>query len=81
MTKPPFRLVYGGGDIVEALEDALQKAKAGEFDAVVIVGITKTGFCGSHWAHVDDMAHPWARMLSAVASTQHELLANGLETG
>lgn len=79
MTKPPLRLIHGGYDVVEALEDALKKAKAGEFDAIVISGITTDGHSGTHWAHRDDMAHPWSRMVAAVAASQHDLMVDGLK--
>lgn len=77
-----LRLISGDGDVVDAIEALLDRAKAGEIDGVVLVEIgDRHGRPASawSWAHRDDIAVAWARLLAAVAATQHELLTDGLE--
>lgn len=67
-------LIQGGGDIVEFLSDALERAQRGEFDAVAICCTTPSGIqWGSAWK--EGTPAPWARLLASVTSAQHDMLA------
>lgn len=72
----PMRLVFGGKDIIEQLEDALTRARSGELQGVIICGISEGG---SGWigAHVDDTPYPWSRLLAAVSAAHHDLIVDG----
>lgn len=74
-----LRLMPGGGEMVDALEDALDRVRSGELEGIVICGITSLQTCGWTWAHKDGIPAPWPRLLAAVASAEHELVAKGLE--
>lgn len=80
MNTPELRLIPGGGDMVAAVEDLLEQIRTGKVVGVVLCGITDIdgGTCGWTWAHRDDIALPWPRLLAAVATAEHDLVAEGL---
>ena len=72
-------MIPGGGDMVVALEDALERVRSGELEGIVICGVTRDNTCGWTWAHKDDATAPWPRLLAIVATAQHELVSKGLD--
>lgn len=76
--QPKLQLFYGGGDMLEAVDDMRERIVKGELDGIVLVGVRPDGYCGWTWAYRDDAMMPWARMFAATASAEHELLAKGL---
>lgn len=76
----PFGVVHGGRDLVEVLDDAKARVLTGELEGVIVVGITSHNTFGWHGAWKDGAAAPFARLLAAVASCQHDLLTDGLES-
>lgn len=78
-------LVHGNKDLIEILEDALNEARAGNFEAVVIVGVTKgdgktTGAFGWKGALNDDMLFAHPRLVAALHFCLHELATQDLNT-
>lgn len=75
----PFvhKLVHGNKDMIELLEDALQRAKRGTLEGLIIIGC-ENGGSGWTGAFRDDMAFPWPRLQAAVDTAQHELLKDGV---
>ena len=78
---PELHLIPGGGDMVDAVDDLLERVKSGEVVGVVLCGITEAGggSCGWTWAHRDGIAVPWPRLLAAISAAQHEMLTRGLD--
>lgn len=76
---PKLKLYYGGGDLLEAIDDLRARVVNGEIEGLVIAAATKDMMCGWTWAWHDDMVAAWARMLAAVISAQHELTGHGLD--
>lgn len=72
------RLIIGNGDVVAMLEDALQRARDGEIEVVCLCACSPDAGVTWGWAVKPDAPHAWARLLSAVASAQHDLLMDGL---
>lgn len=77
---PFLKLLKGGGEIVDTLEVAAEEARAGEIDGVIVITIGQGNRIGWAWAHKDDTVLPWTRLVTAVAATQHDLIANGLDS-
>jgi len=80
---PELRLIPGGGDMVEAVEDLLEQIREGTVVGVVLCGITEKdgGSCGWTWAYKDGISCPWARLLAIVSTAQHDLVNEGLADG
>lgn len=77
MSDPRLQVIEGGGDIVAVLESALEQAKAGKLDGVIIVAIRPDNH---NWAYGyrDDAAYPWPRLCTATADALQEMLRHGL---
>lgn len=76
------KVIKGNKDLIDLLEHALDEAKAGKLEAVVVIGCSggdglKTGGHGWAGAHRDDMVFPWARLQSAMDTAHMELLRDG----
>lgn len=69
--------IEGRGDLIAHLEQLTEQARAGEIDAFAVASIGSDGTISHGWAYMDDMAQPWALLLAAVVSLQHDLLENG----
>lgn len=78
MSRPELRVIEGGGDIVDYLEEVLRQAKAGEFHALAIASVHSDGSLGVGYAFRDDMDRPWAQIVASIVSLQHHFLENGL---
>lgn len=83
----PFqhKVIRGNKDLIDQLEDALAEAKAGNLEAVIIVGMTKgdgvkTGGCGWVAAYNNDMLFAWARLVAAIAMAYRDVLEADLTT-
>lgn len=74
----PFGIVHGGRDLVEVLEDALERAKSGELVGIVLCGVTANNHVGWHGAFVAGTPHVWARLVASLSSAQNELLTEGV---
>ena len=81
MGASPFqpKLVHGSADLVEVLEDALERVRAGELVGVVIAGITSNGMSGWTGAFKEDAAFPWARLHAVTATAANDLLVGGCD--
>lgn len=78
-----LRLVHGGRDLVELLEEQLAKVKAGEVKAgeveILVVATVDTDKVQRwSWAYVDGIDFAWARMVAAVAGVSHDLMSDGI---
>jgi hypothetical protein len=56
-------------DVVDTLERALVKARAGELSAVAIAVVYRDGASGSSWSHM----HSIPAMIGSVSRLQHKL--------
>lgn len=73
-----LQLFHGSGDMIEMLEDAIERVKSGEMEGVVVVGATSDGALGWSWAYKEDATHIWARLIAAQLSAHQEMMAEGL---
>lgn len=73
-----LRLVHGGRDLVELLEDQLAKVKAGEVEILVVATVDTDKVQRWSWAYVDGIDFAWARMVAAVAGVSHDLMSDGI---
>lgn len=73
-----LQLIHGGGDIVGFLEGMLDRAKAGEIEAVAIATVTSGNTVGAGLSYRADAPHIWARTLGAVSNLQFMLLTGDL---
>jgi hypothetical protein len=67
----------GSKDVVAALEEALERARKGELDAVTIITLRDDAYTLSY-AWRDDLPHPWAVIVAGLADGQYQLLEDGL---
>jgi hypothetical protein len=72
------KLIFGGGDIVEQLEDTLARVRSGELLGVAVVGFGHEGF-GWTARVVEGTEYAWARMVSATTDAQREMIAAAVE--
>lgn len=81
---PTLKVFSGNRDVVQALEEAAELARTGQLHGVAICGIGGTfdalGY-GWHFAWNDELPTPWANILAAVVTADHELRFNGLTAG
>lgn len=75
--QPVFPVFHGSRDVIEVLEAAIEEAKAGRLQGVIVCGI---GPEGSGWqgAVNDGLEHTWARLQASVDTAQMELLRDGI---
>lgn len=73
-----LRLVHGGRDLVELLEEQLAKVKAGEVEILVVATVDTDKVQRWSWAYVDGIDFAWARMVAAVAGVSHDLMSDGI---
>ena len=73
-----LRVVQGGRDLVEVLEDQLAKARAGELRIVIVATAGVDNVHRYSWAYVEGEAHAWSQMAAMVAGIQHDLMQGGL---
>jgi hypothetical protein len=78
VSRPELRVIEGGGDVVDYLEDLLESARKGEFEAVAVATVGSDGILGVGCSYRDDMDSAWARILASVVNLQHWLLDEGL---
>lgn len=78
MTRPALRKIEGGGDIVAYLEELAERARKGDFDAVVVAMVGSDGVMHHGWAYEDDLPFSWAVILAAATDLQSVLLDDGL---
>lgn len=81
MTRRPPRLQVidndGSVDIVEALERALERAKAGDLELCAIVTLQGDDLIASYtWK--DDLERPWCLFIAALEDAKAGLLEDGL---
>lgn len=76
--RPQLEVIRGSGEIVEFLEAALERVKAGEMDGIVLAMAKKEG--GLAWGWAGDIEAPalWSRLVAATGWAHHELLGEGL---
>ena len=74
-----MRLVYGSRDIIDLLEDTLEKARTGEVLGVVVSLIDKDDGQWTDIAWVEDTPYPWSRLHAAAASSVNHLMQRGLD--
>lgn len=74
---PELRKIEGRGALVQHLEELLQQVRDGDVDALAIASIENDGTIGHGWSYMDSTDQPWALLLAAVTSLQHDLLENG----
>lgn len=72
----PFTAINGNKDVVSALEEALEEARAGRLVGIVLCGLYGEEI-GWGWAHKTGLPYPWPRLLSSVADAHHELTREG----
>jgi hypothetical protein len=78
MTKGDLKVIEPepcGADVVEKLEEALEKAKSGELSSVAIAIVYRDGCTGSSWS----APLSYSILIGAVARLQHRLIASGDE--
>ncbi|WP_289145423.1 hypothetical protein [uncultured Sphingobium sp.] len=73
-----LRLVHGGRNLVELLEEQLAKVKAGEVEILVVATVDTDKVQRWSWAYVDGIDFAWARMVAAVAGVSHDLMSDGI---
>lgn len=73
-----LRVMHGAADIIETLEDLLAKARAGDVTMLIAAHVDSEHVQKWAWAHKDDQAFAWARMVAMVAGIQHDLMQGGL---
>jgi hypothetical protein len=73
-----LRVINGGGDIVSLLEGLTERAKAGEFKAVVVCLLDQDGMMFGNFAYLDELPAPWLQMVATVAHVQHNFMIEGL---
>lgn len=79
MNERRLEVIHGRRDMIEALETMLEKAKAGELDAVAIATVQPNGWIGSLWSYKEDTPFVWARLYTSVASLADRLMSDGLK--
>ena len=70
--------IDGGGGIVEALESALELARAGHLQIVAICAINEDDEIMTRLDWRGDVDHVWSRTYAALASFQHDLMVDGI---
>lgn len=78
MSSPDLALIHGGGDIVGFLEGMLERARAGEIEAIAVATVTSANTVGAGLAFRADAPHIWARTLGAVSNLRFMLLTGDL---
>lgn len=73
-----LRLVHGGRDLIELLEEQLVKARAGELKILVIATAGEDHVHRWSWAALESERYIWARMAALVGGIQHDLMNGGL---
>ena len=68
------RVINGNRNVVEVLEEALAKAKAGEIEGVAIAYCSTDGFQWVTWAINNGMLFAWSRLYSAVQQLATDLM-------
>lgn len=68
-----MRLVFGGKDMIEQLEDCIARVRSGELEGVVIIASGVDGFGWSGRAKAD-MQFAWSRLCAATADASREML-------
>jgi hypothetical protein len=77
LSRPDFKLLYGGGDMLKAIDDLRERITRGEVEGLVIC-VAGENLIGGTWAYREDMALPWARLQAAVDTMQYKLVSEGL---
>jgi hypothetical protein len=73
---PPHSREAMQNNVIESLEKALVRARDGEFDAIVITGLTSTG---DSWLEVSKSRAKRLMVLGALADAMHVLTNMGDE--
>lgn len=68
------RVLPGSKDMIDILEDALAKVRAGEIEAVAIVMCDTEGMCWTNWSSSDTPNYQWARLYAGAATLTHSLM-------
>lgn len=82
--QPKLTLLHGGKDMIETLEEALEKARKGELLGFVLCTVEppRDGWNEPSlwwtWAHHEDMPAPFSLMLATVTCAKATLLEQGL---
>lgn len=73
-----MRLIHGTGDVVQTLEELLEKARAGQIDAVVVATVEPPDGLLTYRAWRNDMPFAWARILASLEAARYWLLSEGI---
>jgi hypothetical protein len=71
-----LRVIKGKGDVVETLQRALDRAKAGDVDGVAIAEICSDKTLSVCW-ELGEAECAWARLVAAVSWLQQAMIAEG----
>lgn len=78
MSGPVLRKIEGRADLLAHLDELRESVRAGNVDALAIASVENDGTIGHGWSYMEDIEQPWALLLAAVVSLQHDLLSNGI---
>lgn len=73
-----IQVIAGSGNVVDHLTKLLERAKAGEIEAIATATCETDGGGFIQYSWRDDMAWPWARLVAAAGWLHHHLTGNGL---
>ena len=71
--KAELRVIHAepvADDIVDFLEGAIEKARAGEFSSVAIATVSRDGSAGNGWSRIPS----YAAMLGSISRLQNKVL-------
>lgn len=73
-----MKILYGSGQILEAIDDIRERALAGKIEGLVICWADdeRTTWHGVVWK--ENAEYMWPRLVATVTAAQNDLIVNGL---